>query len=243
MSQSFSPYEEPPQRKPGMSGTAKVLLGLGIGCGLLLLLCCGGVFIVGFGTMRSFQRGFSEDPVIAREITQRITDIEIPDDLDPKGSMDLKAPFFGTQLALFAFYGDEDQHNVLVVGEISSKLMDESNVEAQFKETMRNSGRGGPADLQITDSETYRPRINGEEAKFRIANGKAEDSGDTFWQVQGVFRGHNGPAFLFAQMKSPPATKEQMMEIINSMSTPEDRAAGEPKPPERDEVPAAATDL
>ena len=41
MSQPMNPYDTPEHSRPGMSGTTKVLLGMGIGCGVLVLLCCG----------------------------------------------------------------------------------------------------------------------------------------------------------------------------------------------------------
>ncbi len=42
MSQPTDPFGVPPQPKPGMSTGAKVFLGLGLGCGVVLLLCCAG---------------------------------------------------------------------------------------------------------------------------------------------------------------------------------------------------------
>ena len=65
-----NPYDSPETVRPGMSSGAKVLIGLGIGCGVLVLLCCGvfGVSMYFFG--RSFN--MSEDPATVRRVLRQL---------------------------------------------------------------------------------------------------------------------------------------------------------------------------
>lgn len=72
-----------------MSTTTKVLLTLvGIG-GLFFLLCCGGLFFAGFKFQQFAKNAVKQDPESVREVTADIIGIDIPDDFEPKQSMDM----------------------------------------------------------------------------------------------------------------------------------------------------------
>ena len=95
MTGPMNPYDAPEVEPRGMSGTTKVLLAFGIGCGVLLLLCCGLVGFGGFAGYRYFQNALIDDPDKVRQITDAIVTIEIPESLEPKMAMDMRVPFSG----------------------------------------------------------------------------------------------------------------------------------------------------
>ena len=79
MSQPMNPYDPPEPPRPGMSGATKVILGLGLGCGITVLLCCG-VFGAGmFWVARMAQQSVSNDPDQIHDMTNEIVAIRIPD--------------------------------------------------------------------------------------------------------------------------------------------------------------------
>ena len=71
-----NPYDSPEMARPGMSSAAKVLLGLGIGCGVLVLLCCGGFIFTGVYFTRSIQQAMSEEPDTIRRVADSIVAID-----------------------------------------------------------------------------------------------------------------------------------------------------------------------
>ena len=114
-----NPYDSPETVRSGMSGGTKVLLGLGIGCGVLVLLCCG-VFGVGaFFFGRSVQHAMSEDPATIRSVTDSIVTIEIPPPLEPKMSLDWTMPIVNRKVMTMAIYADKQDHSGLVLFQLA----------------------------------------------------------------------------------------------------------------------------
>src|SRR5262245_58786301 len=95
--QPTNPYDTPKYARPGMSGGAKVLLGMGIGCGVLVLLCCGFFGASGWWLVRTAQKSITEDPNTIHILTEEIAKIDIPPSLPPRAAMDLRLPIVGTR--------------------------------------------------------------------------------------------------------------------------------------------------
>ena len=101
-----------PPPKSGMSRGAKLLIVLGVVFGILILLCCGG----GIGTMVYMGTSMvSDKPDVVVAKTDEIIQIEIPDQLEPKMSFDLKVPFSGKRMMLWTVYLDEETESVLIL--------------------------------------------------------------------------------------------------------------------------------
>ena len=92
MTEPMNPYDSPESGKPGMSGTAKVLMVFGIGFVVLAVLCCGGVGFFGYWGYNLAKNAMSQDPETIRRVTDEIVTIAIPDAFEPQMSMDMKAP-------------------------------------------------------------------------------------------------------------------------------------------------------
>ncbi len=217
MAGPMNPYDAVPPEQRGMSGTTKVLLAFGIGCGVLVLLCCGVFGIVGFWGANYAQKSFSDDPAKAREITDEIVKIEIPESLEAQGSVDLRVPFRGDRLMSWAIYASEDNESHLILGEFAPALADSGDFEAQLRESMRETGKSDDEDLDVLESETYNATIHDKEASFRISKAEGRQSKQTYWQVTGQFRGDAGPAILIMRLDADQFTKEQAIGVIKSM--------------------------
>jgi hypothetical protein len=217
MSQPMNPYDPPEYNRPGMSGTAKVLLGVGIGCLVFLILCCGFFGFSGYMMARMAKNSIIKDPDEIRRVTADIVNIEIPASLPPMFGVDMKAPILGTTLITGAAYGDPEPGNALLLGPFAANIMDEETMRTQWRQSMRNSGRDDwEEDVDIQESETHETEVNGEPAKFKVARGKSRKQGEV-WQVAGGFRGKSGSAFLIMKVKSDEFTKEQVLAILDSM--------------------------
>ncbi|MEX0979176.1 MAG: hypothetical protein WDZ48_10005 [Pirellulales bacterium] len=213
----INPYDSPETVRPGMSGGTKVLLGLGIGCGVLVLLCCGVFGIGGYFFGRSVQHAMSEDPATIRNVTDSIVTIEIPPPLEPKMSLDWTMPILDRKVMTMAIYGDKQDHSGLVLFQLAEDLGDREAMDMQFRNSLRQSGRSQWKEVELKASETFKTEINGSPAEFTLGVGKDEKSGREVAQATGTFSGKGGPAMLFLQVNAKDFTKDQVMEILKSM--------------------------
>jgi hypothetical protein len=213
----MNPYDTPEYVRPGMSGTAKWLLGLGIGCGVVVLLCCG-VFGGGaFWMVRTAQRSISEDPATIRRLTDEIVTIDIPESLPPRTCMDFNIPFWNTKVMTWVAYGEESGGNGLFLAQFGQGLVDEDSMTTQWRESMRQSGQRDWDDVEIEQTENHEVEINGSATTFRVAKGHESKSKEEVWQLTGSFQGKGGPALMVLKLHGSQFTKQQVLAILDSM--------------------------
>lgn len=212
-----NPYDSPASRAPGMSSSSKVLLGLGIGCGVLLLLCCGGGGLSLYWFGRSVQDSISKDPAKIREVTAEIVTIQIPEKLPPVMSMSIPIPWVNTTFMTWAQYGDMQEKNMLALIQFGQQF-DEQNMNMQWRQSMRSSGRRDLEDVDIEHSETRDVEVNGQPATFQVARGHTQRSKNEVWQVTGSFHGKGGgPAILFMQVNQSDFSEDEINKLLDSM--------------------------
>lgn len=216
MSQPMNPYDTPEHVRPGMSGTTKVLLGMGIGCGVLVLLCCGFFGASTFWLVRTAQKAMTEDPNEIQRLTDTIVTIKIPDSLPPKAGMDFSLPFVGTKVMTWVAYGIEEDRNGLFLAQFSEELVKEEDMQEQWKDSMRQSGQHDWDDIKVEESDKVDITINGSPATFTIAKGQDSKSKEV-WQVTGSFHGKGGPAMFVMKVDTEDFSREQLGEILDSM--------------------------
>lgn len=226
MSQDDIFQVEPPRKKS--SGSNKLLIGLAIGCGGMMLLCCGGIAVLGWFGHKMAKEMISQDPVVVVEKTREITDVDIPDGFTPMMSMDMKVPFTGQRLIIMTTYVDkESQSNSLVFMQGDEK-MGGVNSRQQFEMQMRQSidqqgqqGQQRRENLIVQESEGFVHEVRGVETTFQIATAKesktGEESGKEYWQVSGAFKGKSGPAFVFLTVEKEKMTREEIEAFIESI--------------------------
>ncbi len=227
MPEPMNPYDSPGPVKQGMSGGAKVLLGVGIGCGVLVLLCCGGLGIGGYFFGRNLQQAISEEPETIREVTKSIVDIDVPPPLEPKMSLDFTIPFANKKMMTMAIWTDEasdkakskgeQPESVLILFEMAGDFANREALKAQFEAQMHQSGRNDWEEVQVESSETIEAEINGSPAQFTFGKGKRKRDDKEVWQGMGAFDGKGGPAMLFMQLEAEKFSEEQARGTISSM--------------------------
>jgi hypothetical protein len=214
----MNPYDALEPEPRGMSGTTKVVLAFGIGCGILALVCCGVLGLGGVAAYRFAQKSLIDDPARVREITDEIVAIEVPDALAPKGAIDARIPIVGRPMMKGAFYMDATEKSFLLVGEVNSEFGDQTGeIEVQLKESMRQRDNRRSTNFEVVESEPLDAKINDEDAEFTISRTVDRTTNDEYWKAEGKFQGMGGPAILILEAKSPEFTKEQVHDIIKSM--------------------------
>jgi len=221
MSQDDLFTADPQPRKPGMSGTAKLLIGLGIGCGVVVLLCCGGTTIFWWKAQAWLAESMSNDPVEVRKSTSEIADLTVPDGFEPAQKMSFPIPFTDETMMTTVVY-ESDRDGSLVLTQFGQVFAQQNNAE-QMKQQMRQSLKekgledDSMAPLDAEDVENVDLQIRGQPASFTIQRGKDKQSGDEIWIVSGSFQGKGGPAMLILQAKTADMSREQIDALLNSI--------------------------
>lgn len=217
MSQPMNPYDPIDPPRQGMSGTNKVLLTFGIGCGVVLLLCCGVFGVGGFFMYQFVQNSTVTEPDKIRAITEEIVVIAVPDTLVPTVGIDAHVPITGKELGKGAIYANEAKNSQLILGQFNEEFAKGTDMELQMRRSMQESGQGQHEQLKTLETEDFESTINNQPAKFKITKGLNEQTKDEFWDVIGTFSGKGGPAMLILRFKSPEFDKEQVLGVLKSM--------------------------
>jgi hypothetical protein len=192
--------------KQGMSSTAKVLLILGSIAGVCLLVCCGGVAVVGWkfqGAFKNFAENLTtKDPNEIRARTAEIVHIDIPDAFPPMQAFDL-------MVMKQIIYGKPNGGSMIVIVEINRQMQGgqtAAGAKQQRQEIlrqMRQQHQGQQpgninAEMNEESNETREFTINGEKVPFEFIKGSA--NGAPTRQVVGVFAGRNGTTIMLMLM-------------------------------------------
>lgn len=204
------PFENPNahgESPKGMSTSMKVVLGLLIASGFLVLICCGGIVWLG----NQFANSVTEDPVEIAKIQDEITAIGIPEDLPPAFGMSFSLGVMNMQMA---GYGEDEGNDVLLLMQMQVQGQSDEEMRSQFRQQAQQHG-GDDVRIMETDTRTF--TINGVECDFTFAKGVAEESDEPIRQVSGVFPGRNGTAFLFYMVPEEEWDEERAVDIIQSL--------------------------
>ena len=212
---------EPPVKKRGGGGN-KLLMGLGIGCGVVLLIC-GGVLVAAYFYVQQWAENMaSEDPVVIAQTTEAITEIDIPAQLAPRISMDMKIPFTNQRFMTMVAYGDEEGGpRFLILAQFDKDFVDETNREEMASQVSESLEGQMDTEQNITlneeTAEEIQRTIRDQPATFVIAQGTSDDSGDELWHVTGVFEGKGGPVFMNFVAPTDQFTREEIDRLIESI--------------------------
>lgn len=232
-------WTQPP--KPGMSGAAKVLVGMGIGCGVMLLLCCGGLFGVGFYMQHWIKNAVSEDAASVRDLTASMAKIDVPEGLQPTLAFRLeKLPWgqdVGPAFPNFVVYADKDTESQLVLASTlgGPAAANQQQAKSQIDAMLREKGLADDENLKVEKADVKEVQIGGEKATFTISKGKSPASGKKRIHVTGTFQGNRGPILLTLSADAEKYSEETAIKMLESIQV-EARAA-QPAP---DENPAPA---
>jgi len=216
-----NPQEDPgpstPREQPAsLSGTSKVLLIVSGILGLLVLACCGGVYLL----VGRFERTETRRPEEVVAIQESILETEIPERFQPESAFRVNAMIAEISIAIFqASEGDESG---LAVMKITSFFGGMDREEAMNELDAANSV-GRNVDVSSSQVETYdvdgrEMRVSTIQGTLQAGEGVAEeDVGQDWYSVQGVIPGKaevilfnlTGPADEFDE-----GEVEQMLESI-----------------------------
>lgn len=239
-SNSMNPNWAPPPPKPGMSGAAKVLIGLGIGCGLMLLLCCGGFFGFGLYMQRWLTKSVISDPAAVDSIAASMAKIEVPAGLKPTVGFRMQE-IFGQQVEgafpTFALYADQETESQLLleslpVGPAVRNRQGQDPAEGLLLQKNISLNK----DLKVEKKEVKEVEIGGEKTSFTISKGKSS-SGKNRIQVTGSFEGNDGPVNLWLSVDADKYNEETVTKMLESIRVDSGEAKPDKDAPEENPAP------
>ena len=213
------------QPKTGMSTGVKVLIGCGVIGGVMALVCCGGFMYLGMQVANMA----TEDPVEVRNISDEIADIELPDEFVPKFGMQGEMFGVGGQMAAY-----EDGEKVLMLMQMKGPAgFDAEQMRQEFQRQLNQQGRN--TDINIESTEQKEITLAGEETTIQIIKGTGE-GGKEMRQVQGVFKGRDGAAFVMYISPEEDWDEELVIQLLETIST-----GNEPTDVDKGDTPDADT--
>jgi hypothetical protein len=201
-------YQPEPPPKRGMSTGMKVLIILLCVFGGFALLCCGGGVYMAY----KFKNAFSEDPVVVKDVTKKIADIDIPASFHPVGTMNINMFFMKMR---FVVYETKAKTGMMMLMEVSAPNASEEDL----RRSLNQQGQGqNVRDLQVKKTETKTFTIRGQKAEFTFSEAVEPKSKAAYRQVKGSFPGRDkGAVMLMLQVPEKEYNEAAVVKMINSI--------------------------
>jgi len=211
---------EPYPAPQGMGTGTKILLGCSIGCGAMMLLCCGGIFATGYLGVRWLERSVIREPAQIQAIAADVAAIDVPDHLQPKAGINMHVPIIDRTFIKAVVYTDEEQKQLLAIGEFSESFseVDEQTLRDEIDRALEkgDASQDRDDDFRVTETHALDIDVRGQPAKFRIEEGT--DAHDKkLVRAFGDFQGHHGLGMVFLQLDGETHTVEQVEDILRSI--------------------------
>lgn len=217
-----APYQPPVDQTgaPQKGGGSKILLGVGIGCGLVLLLCCGGgvaIFMIGKSAMQ-----IETTPAQVETVAKGITDMDVPAGFEPKMSMNMKVPFVNKKIMTMGIYTGPNEKGMIMIAEFGEEMAGNNpeqmklQIENSLRQQQQQQGQGAQNLQMEGEPKEVTVTIRGQESTFTIQRGKAQNE-EEFLQIEGTFTGKEGPAFVIGQLPASEYTEEDAEAFVKSI--------------------------
>ncbi len=200
---------------PRQGGGGKIWLFLGLGCGVMLLLCCG----VGGLMTWQFGKGFKPvtDPAAIAELSRGIADVEIPEGFQPATGFSFAIPFTDQSMTMVVYQGSNHQGGVFLT-EFSAGFgsASQEDLKRQMEQSLNQQGQG-TKHLEVLETRSIEVIIRDEPATFNIQKAKDPGTDQEYVQVIGVFKGKKGTAMLMAQLPAEQYTEDDAEKLVHSI--------------------------
>ena len=213
------PYVSPQTvEKQGMSSGAKLLLILGILFLLCVLVCCGGIALVGWKASAYMEDAISTDPIKIEQRRAELLDMEIPEGFTPTTSIDMVVPMTDKRLMTIVAYEGVSESSFTLVG-IGDMLADmpQEEMEREIDNSLRQQGIGQPDPGTQWDSAEKEFVIGGKPTKFTYRSVKNEDGEPTRFHVTGTVKGKRGPVLVILTADAETLSEETIDQVIESI--------------------------
>lgn len=194
-------------RPPGLSKTAKWLIALAIGGGILVLVCCG---VAGW-VVTKFQGAMTEDPQEVQALRESmLSEIDLPDGMDPQMGLGITILGQGLQFVVYGAGDDPTRGPVLVMLQLPPG-QNATEVERQLNESL------GRKRVRVESSETRTVTIDGQMRDFTFSKCKWGDTEIEVRQVTGVIEGKQGLVLIDLVVPEELWVEDEVLRILESI--------------------------
>ncbi|TWT58260.1 hypothetical protein KOR42_16320 [Thalassoglobus neptunius] len=196
---------------PGMSTGMKVLMGLLIFSAVSLVICCGGIY-----WFVSNSTTATENPAEIDAMRDEIATIVLPAVYEPGVGVGFNL-FIKMDMVAYGRSKDPENGGIVLMQMSGPSMMEEEDLRLEFEKEAEKQGTN--QDIDVTSQETRTFTIDGEEVDFEFVTGTRPESDDVVHQVVGVFKGREGMAFLMIFETDNNWNEEEVVRMIESIST------------------------
>lgn len=206
-------YEQPPAK----SGS-RFWLFFGLGCGGLLLVCCGGGVVGTLLIGKSAVELTQNDPAAIERKASEIADFDVPEGFKPEMAMTFTVPFTGKTLMSMVAYTPPDKQGMIFLTGVGTIAAGGNRDQMRRDVELRMNQQGmGAKHLEVKESRNLELTIRGQEATFRIQKAHDPQTKQDYVQFDGVFEGKQGAAVLIGQIKADEFTEEDAEKLLRSI--------------------------
>ncbi|HEV7226478.1 MAG TPA: hypothetical protein VGN42_27480 [Pirellulales bacterium] len=212
-----APYPSPGMQAgaPQKGGGSKVMLGVGIGCGIVLLLCCGGGVAMYF-VFKDAIKIESNPPAVAAA-GQEITAIEVPPEFQPSVAVSVNIPIINKGGTVVVYTDAPHGGGIQLFQIAGNATADEGEqIRQQMEQNLRQQGHGSKNLVLTGEPREVNFEVRGKPASFTIQKGKSQDNKE-FFEVKGTFEGKGGPAILSGQLPADQIDEEKTEAFVRSI--------------------------
>jgi len=219
-------FPPPPPPPAGMSSGTKVLLGVGCFLMACVVICCGGVAMLGMRVSKQVQQfgnGLAiTDPAEVMQVAREMADTDLLDDFTGESASEIKLPFVNKLVFKVAKLKAADDRSMLlcewsrdaIAGKSHDELIRETTDMAAAKQGKPDDeAKTSPEPPQL-DVQIKEIKVRDQPARFQFAKVKHKPAGGVeaeYWQVSGVFEGKEGPTVLTLFLPRTDYTMEQLI--------------------------------
>lgn len=212
----FDPIErDAAPEKSSNSGCWKWVVILGVFGGFCVLVCCG----VGAWLGNRIKTGstMATTPAEVDAVSQQVADMDMLPDFTGKTGISMNMLFMEMRVCDYQHIQGKGKLQLMEI-KLNINAEDpqqQRQLEAELNKQRKNAGF---KTLQVVATETREIEIRGQTATFTITAGKDVSSNTEYHQVEGSFRGKNGPAKLMIEVEDEIWDEEAVSALLESLN-------------------------
>jgi hypothetical protein len=206
-----APGQQPAQ---GMSSGTKVLLGLGIGCLVVVVLCAGAIGVGAWYFQSWAKNAMSNDPAVVASNAAKIAQIDMLPDVKPKGSFDMSI----AQM-LMVVYADDTQQNSVVMMQFGPMYAGQNRdqLKQQLDASARQQGVNTGQAVGTSETKTVSIPVRGVETPFQITTVKDGQGKAVQLHASGAFSSAGGTTFIQVTVDPAKHNEEAALKMLRSI--------------------------
>lgn len=206
------PTDPTPAQKRG-SGR---LLGFALGCGGLVVLCCGGGVVALVMMGQSFQ--VKTDPAQASTIASGIADMQLPADLQPISSVDQRVPILNQRIMSIVIYQSADKSSTVMLCGFPGELTAANRPQLRSLVDMQLAQQGQAlGEMTVRDTKTVDVKIREQPSYFTVEKGTLSTNQVEYVRIGGLFPSKDGVGMIIVQAPTSKLNDKQVQALINSI--------------------------